>query len=79
MSLMDALRLIGEGNHPLPQAGQVQEQERPDYDQVEPGFACPNCGEDCDDELVNVDDHVHCATCGHDYDLEPERRGGDNA
>ena len=68
--------LIHSGYHPLPQAEQVQEQA--DYDQVEPGFTCPNCGEDCDDNLVNVGDHVHCATCGYDY-LEPERAEASNA
>jgi transcription elongation factor Elf1 len=63
--------MIHRGYRPLPPAEQVQEQ--PDYDQVEPGFACSICGESDHDNLVNRDGIVHCATCGHDYDLEPER------
>jgi len=36
--------------------------------------ACPVCGENDQDNLINDDGLVHCATCGHDYDLEPERQ-----
>lgn len=40
-----------------------------DVEQVEPGFACPHCGERRMDMLVWIeDDRVECQTCGHHYD-----------
>jgi hypothetical protein len=42
-------------------------------------YGCPICGESDHDNLVNRDGIVHCATCGHDYDLEPEREEASNA
>ena len=48
-----------------------------DYTMVEvvnPGFACPQCGEDTMDLLVWIsDDAVRCGTCGKMYD--PEENG----
>jgi hypothetical protein len=46
---------------------------------VDDWAACPICGESDHDNLVNRDGIVHCATCGHDYDLEPEREEASNA
>ena len=44
-----------------------------DYDQVAPGFACPNCGEDCDDMLTNgPDEMVTCHSCGYTYSVAGE-------
>ena len=51
-----------------------------DYDHVAPGFACPKCGEDCNDLLTNgPDETITCQSCGHVYDLEPERREAPHA
>ncbi len=45
-------------------------------ERVEPGFACPHCGERRMDLLVWIeDDKVECQTCRHRYD--PAGEGGE--
>jgi uncharacterized Zn finger protein len=49
---------------------------------VAPEDACPRCGERNQDRLVWTppgSDTVRCATCGHTYDPQAPRTGGDNA
>ncbi len=46
-------------------------------ERVEPGFACPHCGECRMDMLVWVeDDRIECQTCGRHYD--PAAEGGED-
>ena len=45
-----------------------------DDEVVEIAEACPACGERRVEHLVNRDGIATCQSCGHVYDLEPERR-----
>jgi len=47
-------------------------QDRNNY--VRHQWGCPQCGERRVDFLINNDGQIHCCSCGHDYDLEPDRR-----
>lgn len=47
--------------------------EHQDSDVVYAGGECPKCGENRVDYLANDDGFITCATCGHKYDLEPQR------
>jgi Zn ribbon nucleic-acid-binding protein len=57
----------------------MSENQHLDADFVDEWAACPKCGENDTENLITNDGLVHCATCGHDYDLEPERAEASNA
>lgn len=48
-------------------------------DTVSPDEQCPNCHERRMDWLTNRDGIITCESCGHVYDLEPDREGRPDA
>lgn len=71
---MNIFAMIRKGYRPLPEPGQQQEQGPIFDDELAPEPAgCPVCGERRMDWLVNRDGVVTCQSCGHVYDLEPDR------